>query len=112
MPTSTPLIKVNRTKALGAEVVLHGNVYDEAYEKALELAHKYDFIYAAVGVHPSEVEEMDGTSIEELRELSRDDKCVAIGEIGLDYHWPDPAPELQKEWLSGNSDLPGRKSYR
>ena len=38
MPTSTPLIKVNRTKALGADVVLYGNVYDEAYEKALELA--------------------------------------------------------------------------
>lgn len=81
-----------------------GNIVDvgasmASSEKALELAHKYDFIYAAVGVHPSEVEEMDGNSIEELRELSRDDKCVAIGEIGLDYHWPDPAPELQKEWF-------------
>ena len=52
-----------------------------------------------MGVHPSEVEEMDENSIEYLRELSRDAKCVAIGEIGLDYHWPDPAPELQKEWF-------------
>ena len=41
MPTSTPLIKVNRTKALGAEVVLHGNVYDEAYEKAVELSKEF-----------------------------------------------------------------------
>ncbi|MBP3457609.1 MAG: threonine ammonia-lyase [Lachnospiraceae bacterium] len=47
MPTTTPLIKVNRTKSYGAEVVLHGNVYDEACEKALELAkeHGYTFIH-------------------------------------------------------------------
>ncbi len=48
MPTSTPLIKVNRTKALGAEVVLHGNVYDDAYEKALELAAEHGYTL----VHP------------------------------------------------------------
>ncbi len=47
MPTTTPLIKVNRTKSYGAEVVLHGNVYDEACEKALELAkeHGYTFVH-------------------------------------------------------------------
>ena len=47
MPTTTPLIKVNRTKSYGAEVVLHGNVYDEACAKALELAeeHGYTFIH-------------------------------------------------------------------
>lgn len=47
MPTTTPLIKVNRTKNLGARVILHGDVYDEAYEKALELAKKegYTFIH-------------------------------------------------------------------
>lgn len=47
MPTSTPLIKVNRTKSYGAEVILHGDVYDEACEKALELAEEngYTFIH-------------------------------------------------------------------
>ena len=47
MPTTTPLIKVNRTKALGAEVILHGDVYDEACEHALRLAkeHGYTFIH-------------------------------------------------------------------
>lgn len=47
MPTTTPLIKVNRTKGYGAEVVLYGNVYDEACDKALELAkeHGYTFIH-------------------------------------------------------------------
>lgn len=47
MPTTTPLIKVNRTKSYGAEVVLHGDVYDEACEHAYELAkeHGYTFIH-------------------------------------------------------------------
>ena len=43
MPTTTPLLKVNRTKELGAEVVLHGNVYDEACEKAKELAAEHGY---------------------------------------------------------------------
>ncbi|MBR1875709.1 MAG: threonine ammonia-lyase [Lachnospiraceae bacterium] len=48
MPTTTPLIKVNRTKALGAEVILYGDVYDEACEKAYELADKEGYTF----VHP------------------------------------------------------------
>ena len=48
MPTTTPLIKVNRTKALGAEVILFGDVYDEACEKALEIAGKKGYTF----VHP------------------------------------------------------------
>lgn len=48
MPTTTPLIKVNRTKSYGAEVVLHGSVYDEAYQHALKLAEEK----GATFVHP------------------------------------------------------------
>ena len=48
MPTTTPLIKVNRTKSYGAEVVLHGDVYDEACAKAYELAEEYGYTF----IHP------------------------------------------------------------
>lgn len=50
MPTSTPLMKVNRTKSYGAEVVLYGDVYDDAYSKAMELSseHGYTFIHPFV----------------------------------------------------------------
>jgi TatD DNase family protein len=77
----------------------------ETTRKALDLAHKYDFIYAAVGVHPSEVEELDEDKIDLLKEWSQDARCVAIGEIGLDYHWPDPTPDLQKKWFSRQLQL-------
>jgi len=48
MPTNTPLIKINRTKSYGAEVVLHGDVYDDACAKAYELAEEYGYTF----VHP------------------------------------------------------------
>ena len=92
-------------KEAGIETIVDVGASIETTKKALDLAHKYDFIYAAVGVHPSEVEELDDNGLELLRQLSRDEKCVAIGEIGLDYHWPDPAPELQKEWFIRQLDL-------
>jgi TatD DNase family protein len=66
---------------------------------SIELAHKYDFIYATVGVHPSDTAELDEDKLEELRLLSRDERCVAIGEIGLDYYWPEPDHDLQKKWF-------------
>ncbi|WP_029231465.1 TatD family hydrolase [Butyrivibrio sp. VCB2006] len=68
-------------------------------QRSMDLAHKYDFFYAAVGVHPSDTEELNEENIKALYEWSRDEKCVAIGEIGLDYHWPDPTPEVQKKWF-------------
>ena len=84
MPTSTPLIKVNRTKALGAEVVLHGNVYDEAYEKALELAKEHGYTL----VHPFDdldVATGQGTiAMEIIKELPTVDYIlVPIGGGGL-----------------------------
>ncbi|MBE5841838.1 MAG: threonine ammonia-lyase [Butyrivibrio sp.] len=84
MPTSTPLIKVNRTKALGAEVVLHGNVFDEAYEHALELAKENGYTM----VHPFDdldVATGQGTiAMEIIKELPTVDYIlVPIGGGGL-----------------------------
>ena len=78
----------------------------------LELAQKYPFIYAACGVHPHEAQEAAGDWLDELKLLCRNDKCVAIGEIGLDYHYDFSPRELQKEIfelqlkLSKELDLP------
>ena len=84
MPTSTPLLKVNRTKAMGAEVVLHGNVYDEAYAKALELAEENGYTM----VHPFDdldVATGQGTiAMEIIKELPTVDIIlVPIGGGGL-----------------------------
>ena len=65
--------------------------------QAVELAHQWPFLYAAVGVHPEECGAYDGSEPDALRALTREEKVVAIGEIGLDYYWPENPPrELQQ----------------
>ncbi len=59
----------------------------------LQLTKDYPFIYAAVGLHPEETESLD---IDYFRNAAQDKKCVAIGEIGLDYHWDTVPREQQK----------------
>lgn len=65
--------------------------------QAVELAHRWPFLYAAVGCHPEECASYDPAELDILRELARDPKVVAIGEIGLDYYWEENPPrELQQ----------------
>ena len=84
MPKSTPLIKVESTKQYGAEVILHGDVYDDAYKKAKELEEKEGYVF----VHPFNDEDvLDGQgtiALEILEELPETDiKLVPIGGGGL-----------------------------
>ena len=68
-------------------------------KKALEIAERYPFVYAAAGVHPSECAELTEESFLWLKEQLDHPKAVALGEIGLDYYWPEPEHELQKKWF-------------
>ena len=63
---------------------------------ALELAEKYDYIYATAGIHPYDIQNID-RDIEEIEKLSKHPKIVAIGEIGLDYYHTKENKEEQKE---------------
>ncbi len=65
----------------------------ESSKEALSFAEKYPYIYAAVGVHP---ENIGGGTVTEIEELAKHKKCVAIGEIGLDYYWVSDNKEKQK----------------
>ncbi|HIW57213.1 MAG TPA: TatD family hydrolase [Firmicutes bacterium] len=77
----------------------------ESSKKALSIAKKYDFIYAAVGVHPSDVSGMTDADLDVIRELAKDEKVKAIGEIGLDYHYDDADREAQKKWFVKQLEL-------
>ena len=70
-------------------------------ELAVKLAEQYDFIYATIGFHPENIFDIDDQILYETLELSKNPKVVAIGEIGLDYHWSkDPGKrEKQKEYF-------------
>ena len=80
------------------DLVLNPGADIETSISSVELANKYDFIYAAVGVHPHDVKDLDDTAIDTLRKLATEnEKVVAIGEIGLDYHYTKKNKEKQKE---------------
>ena len=67
--------------------------------ESIAMAKRWPFIYAAVGIHPDDTGCMNEAAIGQLRELASDPKCVAIGEIGLDYHWMVEPKEKQQYWF-------------
>lgn len=71
----------------------------DSSRQSIALAEQYDFIYAAVGIHPSETYRLKDSAEEELRGLTQHHKVVAVGEIGLDYHYEDTQKEKQQEWF-------------
>lgn len=69
----------------------------ETSRRVVELSNKYENIFAAVGIHPHDAEGFKEEDLVELRELSKDERVVAIGEIGLDYYYDNSPREIQKE---------------
>ncbi len=96
----------------GIELVINVGADMESSKKSVELAEKYHNIYAAVGVHPHSAKEVSQESLEELRLLSKNEKVLAIGEIGLDYHYDNSPRDIQRKWfreqikLARELDLP------
>ena len=73
---------------------------------SVKLAEKHDFMYASIGVIPHHVGEMSEEDIDILRKLAKSSEdVVAIGEIGLDYHYDEPAKELQHKWFRRQMEL-------
>ena len=72
----------------------------ESSRTAMELAAAFPHVYAAVGIHPENCGDFVPAQMEEIRALAQRPKVVAVGEIGLDYYWPENPPrELQQEVL-------------
>ncbi len=74
-------------------------------ERSIELAEKYDFIYAAVGVHPHEADSLDEDKFAHLRELTKEKKVVAVGEIGLDFYYDNSPRDIQRYWFKRQLEL-------
>ena len=89
----------------GVESIVNIGANMASSKRSLELAKKYPFIYAAVGVHPDEVGELNEEKLQQLREWSMHEKVKAIGEIGLDYYWDKEGHDLQKHWFMRQMEL-------
>ena len=86
-------------KDSGVGTIINVGASLEGCESSVKLAGEYDFIYAAVGVHPDDIGDLNEETFARLRELAGSKKVVAIGEIGLDYHWDTHPRQLQKYWF-------------
>ncbi|WWR15840.1 TatD family hydrolase [Lachnospiraceae bacterium JLR.KK008] len=71
----------------------------QSVSKTIALSEKYPFVYAAAGIHPSETGELTEESFQWLRAQCDHEKVISVGEIGLDYYWKEPSPEIQKKWF-------------
>lgn len=85
----------------------------EGCKKLLPIAENNDFIYAAIGLHPDAAQHMNESDLETIRQMAAHPKVKAIGEIGLDYHWPESTDKPQQQYwfdrqmaLAQQLDLP------
>ena len=79
----------------GVQYVVNVGASVRGSEASVALSERFDFVYAAVGVHPEDADVFDETDVQTLRRLAAHKKVVAIGEIGLDYHYDDSNKERQ-----------------
>lgn len=81
----------------GIELVVNIGADLESSIQSVDLAKKYSNIYAVVGVHPHSAKDVTGETLEAIRALTRREKVVAIGEIGLDYHYDYSPRDIQRQ---------------
>ncbi len=89
----------------GIGTVLNVGASLEGCRMTLRLMEQYPFLYGAMGIHPGNTGELDEDGFGWLREQCPLDKVVAVGEIGLDYHWKEPEIPVQKEWFARQLEL-------
>ena len=91
------LLRSLNAKGIGTVVNVGASI--QSTKETLQLTRQYHFVYGAAGVHPNETGELNDNLMEWMRDITRENKIVAVGEIGLDYHWEEPEPEIQKYWF-------------
>ena len=91
--------------ASGVEGVINPGCDIISSRKALEIAEKFSRFGFAAGIHPEELSDIPENYLDILRTLAAHPKCVAIGEIGLDYYWDVSQKTLQKEIFEAQLDL-------
>lgn len=90
-------------KEKGVSNILNCGSDIESSIASVALAQKYDFIVAAVGVHPHSAKELE--NLDEVLKLAENAEAVAIGEIGLDYHYDYSPRDVQKKWFEAQLSL-------
>lgn len=87
-------------KANGVDIIVNASAAVKGCYDSLKLAETYDFVYFMAGIHPNETMDLEKSGVfEEIKKMAQHEKCVAVGEIGLDYYWDEPERDIQKKWF-------------
>lgn len=89
----------------GVGIILNVCADWNSVTEVVDMVQKYPFMYAAVGLHPDEVGDLDEERFEFLKSQCQNDKVVAVGEIGLDYYWDNESHDVQKKWFVRQLEL-------
>ncbi len=92
-------------KENGIDHIINIGASMSSSRQSVALAEKYDFMYAAVGIHPHDADSATERDMEELRQMLRHEKVVAVGEIGLDYHYDFSDRDSQRKWFRRQMEL-------
>ena len=102
---------INSLKENGITTLVNAASDLKSSKDAIALANKYDFIYASAGVHPHETKNMSDKTIGEIEKLLlSESKCVALGEIGLDYYYDLSERDTQLYWFDKQMQLAEKHS--
>jgi TatD DNase family protein len=96
---------LSNMRSNGIEYILNIGADIDSTRKSIELSQKYPYVFAAVGVHPDEVGELNEEKLEWLKEQCTLDKVAAVGEIGLDYYWNKSESDIQKMWFEKQMEI-------
>ena len=84
---------INKCKKNNIKKIIVSGVDMKSNKEVLELVNKYDIVYGSIGFHPTELNDLSYSDLQWLEEHINDNKIVAVGEIGLDYHYDDTNKE-------------------
>ncbi|ACL70938.1 TatD family hydrolase [Halothermothrix orenii] len=106
-----PRFKKDRVKVIkraeedGVKYIINVGADLASSHRSLRLSQEYDHIFATVGIHPHDADQVDGRALKVLKDLAKADKVVAIGEIGLDYYYDNSPRDVQKEAFKRQLEL-------
>jgi TatD DNase family protein len=101
---------LSRAREAGVEIIINPGTELADSRRAVELADRHPMVYAAVGIHPHEARHATPAVLQEIEELSRHPKVVAIGEIGLDYHYDFSPRPVQHEVFAAQLEIAARRN--
>ena len=88
---------IDRARQAGITAIINVGADLESSRKSIKLAEQYPFVYASVGVHPHDAKTLDDAAFAEIEQMSHRSRVVAVGEIGLDYHWDLSPHDAQRD---------------